>query len=63
MYDAKDWEVPITKEKYMGQVVTMSRYFRDYIKSAHEDIDESKPAYRWAIVKRPWNGSANARQQ
>jgi len=46
LFDAQGKEVPIIKESHFRQVVSMSRAFKDYIKSTHEDMDDSEIAYK-----------------
>jgi hypothetical protein len=36
----------VVKESHLRQVVSMSRAFKDYIKSTHENMDESERAYK-----------------
>jgi hypothetical protein len=46
LYDAKGKDTPIVQESHIRQVVSMSRAFKDYIRSTHDDMDESEMAYR-----------------
>jgi hypothetical protein len=36
----------MVRESHIRQVVSMSRAFKDYIKSTHDDMSESEMAYR-----------------
>lgn len=63
MFDAQGKEVPVIKESHFRQVVSMSRAFKDYIKSTHEDMDDAEIAYKSGLRYDNYNDSAPNQKQ